>query len=153
MFQTIIRVTFLDIILGICIFFSNLSIPSCTLKFTYDLVWRSKTILKITLLSRFMFPLECHIVWINLQFLKYIEHDMSWYIIFFRSDVLLKEVSSRYILKSTLTPRLARKELQKGSNTGLQKSHSCSSLNNANLDGNTNKKFNNYLTVHVSKSW
>lgn len=59
-------------------------------------------------------------------------------------------MNSKYILKSTLTPKLARKELMKGSNSGLHKSHSCSSLQSANLDSSTNPQYNNYLTVHVS---
>ncbi|XP_031634966.1 glycine receptor subunit alpha-4-like [Contarinia nasturtii] len=59
-----------------------------------------------------------------------------------KNNVELKKVNSKYILKSTLTPRPQRKEM--GSN--LQKSRSCSSL-----EGNTptnNNSFNNYLTVH-----
>lgn len=54
------------------------------------------------------------------------------------------QVNSKYILKSTLTPRPQRKEI----GTNLQKSRSCSSL-----EGTTptnNNSFNNYLTVHVS---
>lgn len=54
------------------------------------------------------------------------------------------QVNSKYILKSTLTPRPTRKEI----GTNLQKSRSCSSL-----EGNkpqNNNSFNNYLTVHVS---
>lgn len=53
------------------------------------------------------------------------------------------QVNSKYILKSTLTPRPTRKDM----GTNLQKSRSCSSL-----EGNkpANNTFNNYLTVHVS---
>lgn len=66
-----------------------------------------------------------------------------------KSNMELKKVNSKYILKCTLTPKLARKELLKtGSNSGLQKSHSCSSLQSANLDASTKPQYNNYLTVH-----
>lgn len=54
------------------------------------------------------------------------------------------QVNSKYILKSTLTPRPTRKDI----GTNLQKSRSCSSL-----EGNkpaNNNNFNNYLTVHVN---
>lgn len=56
---------------------------------------------------------------------------------------LFQQVNSKYILKSTLTPRPSRKDMS----PGLQKSRSCSSL-----DGSQNgqNSFNNYLTVHVS---
>lgn len=53
------------------------------------------------------------------------------------------QVNSKYILKSTLTPRPTRKDM--GSN--LQKSRSCSSLSSK--KGQNNNNFNNYLTVHV----
>lgn len=56
----------------------------------------------------------------------------------------LMQVNSKYILKSTLTPRPTRKDMS----SNLQKSRSCSSL-----EGNkpaNNNTFNNYLTVHVS---
>lgn len=56
-------------------------------------------------------------------------------------------MNSKYILKSTLTPRPARKDM----GTNLQKSRSCSSLE-GNKSQNPNS-FNNYLTVHVSISW
>ncbi|GAB0091713.1 pH-sensitive chloride channel 2 [Sergentomyia squamirostris] len=60
-----------------------------------------------------------------------------------KKNVELKKVNSKYILKSTLTPRPTRKEI----GTNLQKSHSCSSL-----DGQSNTttvpSYNNYLTVH-----
>ncbi|XP_037048239.1 pH-sensitive chloride channel 2-like isoform X2 [Bradysia coprophila] len=58
-----------------------------------------------------------------------------------KKNVELKKVNSKYILKSTLTPRPSRKDMS----PGLQKSRSCSSL-----DGSQNgqNSFNNYLTVH-----
>ncbi|KAK5640700.1 hypothetical protein RI129_009247 [Pyrocoelia pectoralis] len=66
-----------------------------------------------------------------------------------RKKVELKKVNSKYILKSTLTPRLARKEFQKSSSMNqLHKSHSCSSLNDCGCN-NRDNTYNNYLTVHV----
>lgn len=72
-----------------------------------------------------------------------------------KKKVELKKVNSKYILKSTLTPRLARKELERShSMNNLHKSHSCSSLDgvsnkNNDLDGKgRNNTYNNYLTVH-----
>ncbi|XP_028043941.1 glycine receptor subunit alphaZ1-like [Bombyx mandarina] len=69
-----------------------------------------------------------------------------------KKAVNLKKVNSKYILKSTLTPRLARKELQKEiqeSSPQLSKSRSCSSLQQ---EGSCNDPagpgYNNYLTVH-----
>ncbi|KAF5282474.1 hypothetical protein FQR65_LT14282 [Abscondita terminalis] len=65
-----------------------------------------------------------------------------------RKKVELKKVNSKYILKSTLTPKLARKELEKSSSMNqLQKSHSCSSLNECGCN-NKDASYNNYLTVH-----
>lgn len=65
-----------------------------------------------------------------------------------RKKVELKKVNSKYILKSTLTPKLARRELQKSSSINqLQKSHSCSSLNECGCN-NKDVSYNNYLTVH-----
>lgn len=66
----------------------------------------------------------------------------------YRKNVPLKKVNSKYILKSTLTPRLARKQFHKNT-TGLERSRSWSSLDNAN---NCEQDFmsQNYLTVHVS---
>lgn len=60
----------------------------------------------------------------------------------------LKKVNSKYILKSTLTPRLARKQFQKNT-TGLERSRSWSSLDNDNF-GEHDYTSTNYLTVHVS---
>lgn len=62
----------------------------------------------------------------------------------------LKKVNSKYILKSTLTPKLARKQFQKNA-TGLERSRSWSSLDNTNSmeQDYTNQ---NYLTVHVSSN-
>ncbi|XP_053607612.1 pH-sensitive chloride channel 2 isoform X2 [Plodia interpunctella] len=64
--------------------------------------------------------------------------------------VSLKKVNSKYILKSTLTPRLARKELQKELETSpqLSKSRSCSSLNQDTSSDPAGPTYNNYLTVH-----
>ncbi|XP_022115649.1 pH-sensitive chloride channel 2 isoform X1 [Pieris rapae] len=64
--------------------------------------------------------------------------------------VNLKKVNSKYILKSTLTPRLARKELQKElqSSPQLSKSRSCSSLNQETSSDPAGPGYNNYLTVH-----
>lgn len=64
-----------------------------------------------------------------------------------RKNVPLKKVNSKYILKSTLTPRLARKQFQKNT-TGLERSRSWSSLDNANNEQDFTSQ--NYLTVHVS---
>lgn len=63
-----------------------------------------------------------------------------------KRNVELKKVNSKYILKSTLTPRLSRKEFQ-GS---LQKSQSLSSLNGEQPVQPQIPCYNNYLTVHVS---
>uniref|UniRef100_A0A336LQY4 pH-sensitive chloride channel 2 n=1 Tax=Culicoides sonorensis TaxID=179676 RepID=A0A336LQY4_CULSO len=57
-----------------------------------------------------------------------------------RKNVELKKVNSKYIMKSTLTPRLARKEIGV-----LSKSRSCTSLNEK---SNENQGYDNYLTVH-----
>ncbi|XP_013199982.1 pH-sensitive chloride channel 2 isoform X1 [Amyelois transitella] len=65
--------------------------------------------------------------------------------------VSLKKVNSKYILKSTLTPRLARKELQKElqeTSPQLSKSRSCSSLNQDTSSDPSGPAYNNYLTVH-----
>lgn len=58
-----------------------------------------------------------------------------------KKNVELKKVNSKYILKSTLTPRPHRKEM------GLQKSRSCSSLDGG-ASTPTTPTYNNYLTVH-----
>ncbi|XP_077293494.1 pH-sensitive chloride channel 2-like [Arctopsyche grandis] len=70
-------------------------------------------------------------------------------IIWRRKQVVeLKKVNSKYILKSTLTPRPARKDLGQSQST-LTKSHSCSSLDEAPGVPNLNRPaYNNYLTVH-----
>ncbi|XP_059614224.1 pH-sensitive chloride channel 2 [Phlebotomus argentipes] len=60
-----------------------------------------------------------------------------------KRNVELKKVNSKYILKSTLTPRPQRKEI--GGN--LQKSHSCSSLDAQSIT-TAAPSYNNYLTVH-----
>ncbi|KPJ08180.1 Glycine receptor subunit beta [Papilio machaon] len=64
--------------------------------------------------------------------------------------VSLKKVNSKYILKSTLTPRLARRELQKElqSSPQLSKSRSCSSLQQETSSDPAGPGYNNYLTVH-----
>lgn len=55
------------------------------------------------------------------------------------------QVNSRYILKSTLTPKPARKDMS----AGLQKSRSCSSIEGGQSNpGSTG--FNNFLSVHVN---
>ncbi|XP_011139596.1 gamma-aminobutyric acid receptor subunit beta-1 isoform X2 [Harpegnathos saltator] len=63
-----------------------------------------------------------------------------------KKNVPLKKVNSKYILKSTLTPRLARKQFQKNT-SGLERSRSWSSLDNTN---GSEQDFisQNYLTVH-----
>lgn len=66
----------------------------------------------------------------------------------FRKNVPLKKVNSKYILKSTLTPKLARKQFQKNT-TGLERSRSWSSLDNANTS-EQDYSSQNYLTVHVN---
>lgn len=73
-------------------------------------------------------------------------------------QVELKKVNSKYILKSTLTPRMARKDLQRSSSmSNLHKSRSCSSLDisntgkdcpMANANHHAPNNYNNYLTVH-----
>ncbi|XP_022911647.2 pH-sensitive chloride channel 2-like [Onthophagus taurus] len=70
-----------------------------------------------------------------------------------KKEVALIKVNSKYILKSTLTPKLARKEFEKtalGRENALYKSRSVGSLNGSNGSCNDNKefKYNNYLTVH-----
>lgn len=71
---------------------------------------------------------------------------------YFRKKVELKKKSSKYILKSTLTPSLARKQLERSSSMNtLHKSHSCSSLDgNLKTSEHATHGYNNYLTVHVS---
>ncbi|EZA55080.1 Transducin beta-like protein [Ooceraea biroi] len=64
-----------------------------------------------------------------------------------KKNVPLKKVNSKYILKSTLTPRLARKQFQKNT-TGLERSRSWSSLDNANMNSEQDFTSQNYLTVH-----
>uniref|UniRef100_U5EYU4 pH-sensitive chloride channel 2 n=1 Tax=Corethrella appendiculata TaxID=1370023 RepID=U5EYU4_9DIPT len=59
-----------------------------------------------------------------------------------KKNVELKKVNSKYILKSTLTPTPTRKEM------GLQKSHSCTSLDGQMTATPSTPSFNNYLTVH-----
>lgn len=66
----------------------------------------------------------------------------------FRKTVPLKKVNSKYILKSTLTPKLARKQFQKNT-TGLERSRSWSSLDNTNTN-DQDYSSQNYLTVHVN---
>ncbi|CAD1477676.1 unnamed protein product, partial [Heterotrigona itama] len=63
-----------------------------------------------------------------------------------KKNVPLKKVNSKYILKSTLTPKLARKQFQKNT-TGLERSRSWSSLDNAN-SSEQDFSSQNYLTVH-----
>ncbi|KOX68996.1 Transducin beta-like protein 3 [Melipona quadrifasciata] len=63
-----------------------------------------------------------------------------------KKNVPLKKVNSKYILKSTLTPKLARKQFQKNT-TGLERSRSWSSLDNANSN-EQDFSSQNYLTVH-----
>lgn len=70
-----------------------------------------------------------------------------------KENIELKKVNSKYIIKSTLTPRPARREL--GLNN-QSRTRSCSSLDNivssteSDLNnGKVNPGFNNYLTVHV----
>ncbi|XP_066588921.1 pH-sensitive chloride channel 2 [Prorops nasuta] len=63
-----------------------------------------------------------------------------------KKNVPLKKVNSKYILKSTLTPRLARKQFQKNT-TGLERSRSWSSLDNGNIS-EQDYSSQNYLTVH-----
>ncbi|XP_076764753.1 LOW QUALITY PROTEIN: pH-sensitive chloride channel 2-like [Xylocopa sonorina] len=63
-----------------------------------------------------------------------------------KKTVPLKKVNSKYILKSTLTPKLARKQFQKNT-TGLERSRSWSSLDNANTS-EQDYTSQNYLTVH-----
>lgn len=66
----------------------------------------------------------------------------------FRKNVPLKKVNSKYILKSTLTPHLARKQFQKNT-TNLERSRSWSSLDRGQFKENDYSS-QNYLTVHVS---
>ncbi|XP_015428712.1 PREDICTED: glycine receptor subunit alpha-2-like [Dufourea novaeangliae] len=63
-----------------------------------------------------------------------------------KKNVPLKKVNSKYILKSTLTPKLARKQFQKNA-TGLERSRSWSSLDKAN-SVEQDYTSQNYLTVH-----
>ncbi|XP_026670438.1 glycine receptor subunit alphaZ1-like isoform X3 [Ceratina calcarata] len=60
--------------------------------------------------------------------------------------VPLKKVNSKYILKSTLTPKLARKQYQKNT-SGLERSRSWSSIDNVNSSEHDYTS-QNYLTVH-----
>ncbi|XP_011503743.1 PREDICTED: glycine receptor subunit alpha-2-like [Ceratosolen solmsi marchali] len=63
-----------------------------------------------------------------------------------KKNVPLKKVNSKYILKSTLTPRLARKQFQKNT-TGIERSRSWSSLDNGNIS-EKDYMSQNYLTIH-----
>ncbi|KAI8041292.1 pH-sensitive chloride channel 2 [Drosophila gunungcola] len=72
-----------------------------------------------------------------------------------KENIELKKVNSKYIIKSTLTPRPARRQIG-GSLSNDSRARSCSSLDNIvsstesvrNGNGNMNQGFNNYLTVH-----
>ncbi|XP_017059127.1 pH-sensitive chloride channel 2 [Drosophila ficusphila] len=72
-----------------------------------------------------------------------------------KENIELKKVNSKYIIKSTLTPRPARRQIG-GSLSNESRARSCSSLDNIvsstesvrNGNGNVNQGFNNYLTVH-----
>ncbi|XP_002068958.2 pH-sensitive chloride channel 2 [Drosophila willistoni] len=72
-----------------------------------------------------------------------------------KENIELKKVNSKYIIKSTLTPRPARRQIG-GSLSSDSRARSCSSLDNIvsstesvrNGNGNVNQGFNNYLTVH-----
>ncbi|KAK0077460.1 hypothetical protein PV326_010037, partial [Microctonus aethiopoides] len=63
-----------------------------------------------------------------------------------KKNVPLKKVNSKYILKSTLTPHLARKQFQKNT-TNLERSRSWSSLDRGQFK-ETDYSSQNYLTVH-----
>ncbi|XP_011308600.1 glycine receptor subunit alpha-2-like [Fopius arisanus] len=62
-----------------------------------------------------------------------------------KKNVPLKKVNSKYILKSTLTPHLARKQFQKNA-TNLERSRSWSSLDKTPSEPDYSSQ--NYLTVH-----
>ncbi|KAH8342330.1 hypothetical protein KR059_002069, partial [Drosophila kikkawai] len=72
-----------------------------------------------------------------------------------KENIELKKVNSKYIIKSTLTPRPARRQIG-GSLSNDSRARSCSSLDNIvsstesvrNGNGTVNQGFNNYLTVH-----
>ncbi|XP_017072192.1 pH-sensitive chloride channel 2 [Drosophila eugracilis] len=72
-----------------------------------------------------------------------------------KENIELKKVNSKYIIKSTLTPRPSRRQIG-GSLSNDSRARSCSSLDNIvsstesvrNGNGNVNQGFNNYLTVH-----
>lgn len=75
-----------------------------------------------------------------------------------KENIELKKVNSKYIIKSTLTPRPSRRQMG-GSLNSDSRARSCSSLDNivsstesvrGNGNGTVNPGFNNYLTVHVS---
>lgn len=72
-----------------------------------------------------------------------------------KENIELKKVNSKYIIKSTLTPRPSRRQIG-GSLSNESRARSCSSLDNIvsstesvrNGNGTVNPGFNNYLTVH-----
>ncbi|XP_034111252.1 pH-sensitive chloride channel 2 [Drosophila albomicans] len=72
-----------------------------------------------------------------------------------KENIELKKVNSKYIIKSTLTPRPSRRQIG-GSLSNDSRARSCSSLDNIvsstesvrNGNGTVNPAFNNYLTVH-----
>ncbi|EDW33457.1 GL15583 [Drosophila persimilis] len=72
-----------------------------------------------------------------------------------KENIELKKVNSKYIIKSTLTPRPSRRQMG-GSLSNDSRARSCSSLDNIvsstesvrNGNGNVNHGYNNYLTVH-----
>lgn len=86
-------------------------------KVRFELVWN--------------FPFRCCVWWICFDLFIAADNDT--------------QVNSKYILKSTLTPKPTRKDM----GTNLQKSRSCSSLEGA-KSSSKKTPFNNYLTVHVS---
>jgi len=73
-----------------------------------------------------------------------------------KKKVPLKKQSSKYILQSAITPKFARRELQKSSSmssvNSFHKSHSCSSLEIANQQERNSLGTDNYLTVQSNHS-
>lgn len=81
---------------------------------------------------------------------KFVGNHKSFFV-FCSKNVGIKKKSSKYILKSSITPRTSRKQFERSlSSFNLRKSRSCTNFDgDSDADSNT---YRNYLTVHVSNS-
>lgn len=70
-----------------------------------------------------------------------------------KENIELKKVNSKYIIKSTLTPKATRKEIGLKTQNRLHTSSSLDNITNSTdsvINGNTTPNFSKYLTVNVS---